>query len=1131
MNISQVKDTVESNLATGKFILSELEVASESVPQFLSELPDTLQFKSANSIVYLEDTSALRVENCLRGNWDVPGIAADTLQLQNTEVALVLKAGDTLVEPALSLSGSLQVPGLDPMCVTGTMSHPESWMIDFSISTEQLPSLTQIARLSGITGIEETLEKLHVSLPIVTAVRFGFNISTASFTYIGLEGSLCFGTSELDVLCMFTPDLIILGKIPDGRQILLSDLLAALSLDATSFPQVQIANLVFYLHPASQSYSFEIALQGDWGIEIGNRTTSLTRIGVEFGYAAQTITAAIFGEVSIDETSMFLDARLDETGNWKFRGGLSKGSTVKLRSVINTFLAGSLELPSSIPDMGCKDITLSFTPKTAELSFQACSDEPWNIPIGVDGLSISNINLSIEGTKGEDNKSQVKGNIGGTLNIGTTNFTATYDFPGDFALSGNIPSFKLSPLVQDLCGGDVVRGISLPPGVLDIELKDIAFNIAPQKGEMALSAGCEFGKAEIQIQRAEGGKWGFTVGFMPPEQWQFSALHPSLSALDRLKFSDTVLILASAKDESFALTTITTPGAVAIKPGLNLFATLRMAGLGVDELLKIESLTVYTLIGSDLRSLALEAQVEGEFALAKNVAFGDMKFCLKVVPPNFDVSLEGRVRAILDSSELNFIGALGIQITPPAFKAYMQATMQGCWQDPFGTKGLAITDVALDLGIAFPPLSPAIGFTGLLTIGTFKGAAAFKFDPTNPRSNMVAIAFNQLYLPDVYDAFCPPEIKNVIPADIAETVLNIGFEKVKIYIVPQATTIGEISFEQGISLAGIMHVWGLTASASVTIDQASGLLVQGVVDPIDIGGVFKLTGTDGTSGASLYLDLRTGAKPEIKIDGAVQLLGICSATTLRISGEEFYFFTTGKIFKLFEAAIEVRGGDLIKGDTIYIKAAMRNDLFAYLREKVAQEIKATANAATSQLTAAQQELTKGQNAINGLQEEINSAKARIYQLNCEIADKQRWYDNSPWWEKSWKWAELSAFAAPRYAEIGALYAKIGTLEAAKHVAFGALEVAKWALEGLKLTVGAAANVGTFITNFGLGGLIDIREARFEGTLNATAGGSVFLSVSLTFMNQPRDITLAFNFTDPLSSAKQLANLLLPALPA
>jgi hypothetical protein len=628
MDITQANQIVESNLAAGKFVLSEIEVASESIPQFLSELPLGLQFTQANSIVCLEGSSGLRVRHSTPGSWAMDGITAG--MLQNTVIDLLLTEDETEIKPEIFVSGSLQLPGLhQSMRVTGTLSQPESWVVDFSISTN-LPGFTDITSLFGIEETAEQLRQLDITLPTVTEMRIGFDINKASFTHIGLDGRICFGSSMLDVECMFTPELVIHGEIPDGEQILLSELLAALSLEPANFPQVEIADLEFYLQPASQSYSFDIALTGDWGIELGNTEVILTNLCTEFNYSAQAVTAAVTGKVMVDGTALLLGAHLDDKDNWNFSGGLDKGSTIKLRSVINAFLPGSLKLPDEVPDMSCKDIALTFAPKTGELSFKSSSADPWKIPIGVDGISVSDINLTIDRAITDEGQSQVTGCIGGKVNIGAVNFTATYNFPGDFILSGSIPTFKLSPLVQDLCGGDTVRSIPLPAGVIDVELKDIAFSVAPQKYEMVLSAGSDLGKTEIQIKRAAGGKWGFTVGFAPPERWQFSAIDPSLSVLDGLKFSDTAFILASGDDQSFELATIEMPGTdTSIKSGLNLFASLSMDGLGVDELLGIESVVIYAAIGSDPRKIVLEADIEGEFAIAENITFGHIEFQLK----------------------------------------------------------------------------------------------------------------------------------------------------------------------------------------------------------------------------------------------------------------------------------------------------------------------------------------------------------------------------------------------------------------------------------------------------------------------------------------------------------------------
>ncbi len=1284
MSITTLRKSIEDNLANGSFILDGLSLSNENASQLLADLPDALQFTSENSTVSSGDTW-LQVKHNLGGEWNLSGVTAGVIE--DMLLSLAIEENDSLVDVQAELLGSLKIPKLNrALSVSGSTSLIEG-MLDIEISTEDLPSFTDLAAAVGLDQAAKSFSDLNMAVPSVNGARFGFDINAKKITYLAVDGALRFGNGALDVSCSFMPDLSVTGSLPEDGGVGLGDIFSTLGIDASNFPDSGLSALNLSLAPTAKTYSFSIGLQNNWSIKLGSSSLSVAQVGVDLAHEAGTTTATITGEIAVDSTSIELSANLDDEGNWEFSGGTSEGSTIKLRSVINTFLPNAIDLPNEVPNMACTDVALTFKPSTSDLTFTASSADAWDIPVGVDGISISDINLNINRSKGGDGKSETTGSIAGTLNLGTASFTSTYEFPGDFVIAGSIPSFKLSPLVQDICGGDIVRGMSVPAGFMDVELKDIAFEINPKQKEMALSANSPMGQSEIQVKKMTDGKWGFTVGFVPPAKWKLSTINSSLSVLDDLKFSNTALILASSEDRSFELATIETPlDDVDIKPGLNLFASLSMKGLGVDELLKIDSLTIYAAIGTNPRNLTLEAQIEGEYNIDKNVAFGEIKFRLNVAPPAFGVMLLGTIHARIDKSELDFIGGLGIEAitTPPSFQARMTATMEGRWQDPMGAKGVAIMDVALDLGVAFPPIRPSIGIAGGLQVGSFIGAAAVKFDTANPGNTMVAIAFNQLYLTDIFDVFCPPVIKKAIPKNIVKTVLDIGYEDVSIYVVPQPTYIGELYFEQGIALKGTMYLWGLRVFASVKIDQATGILIEGNVEPIDIAGVIKIRGAGGKPGPSLYLDLRTGATPTIDISGSVELFGFVSETILQISDTEFYFLSVGKIYNLFEASLEIRGSDKTNGGSIYVKATMKNDLFAYLREKATKEIQAAANDAINKisdaqrkLTAAQNEVNKinkdiadmratvkkererdakrlkdaqnavssaqaevdrinseiakmrktvqaerdrdtknlsnarkavtdAQNKVNSLQKEIDSTKARISQLNKDISNKKKWYNKSKWYQKSYRWAEYSAYAASKGTEIGALYTKIGGIETAKATAVAALEVAKQTLRGMeaaaktipvdadprvaglfaaretangvleaakqtlkgmekaatsipidmdpriaalftaretangsleaaklvlagvKATVGAAAEAGEFIAKYGLGGLIDIREALFEGSLSATQGGRVSLAVKLTFMNKPQAFAFAFNFNDPLSSAKDLAKKLLPA---
>jgi len=222
-------------------------------------------------------------------------------------------------------------------------------------------------------------------------------------------------------------------------------------------------------------------------------------------------------------------------------------------------------------------------------------------------------------------------------------------------------------------------------------------------------------------------------------------------------------------------------------------------------------------------------------------------------------------------------------------------------------------------------------------------------------------------------------------------------------------------------------------------------------------------------------------------------------------------------------------------------------------------------AMVASLVAAQNVLTNAQNGLNAIDRDIQATYNRISQRNSEISWYYSWYNSAPWWEKGWKWAVLVAEVGWRAAEIGVLYAKIGALYVARAAAWAALEVAKAALrvaEGLvnwadpaldprvlglvtaratvwavlkvaegaiivaKAAVSGFSSVTQFIVQWGLGGIFNITSASFEANFNSITGRTVNLSANLVFLGTSQQVTFSFNFDDPLSCVKSLAESLL-----
>lgn len=143
--------------------------------------------------------------------------------------------------------------------------------------------------------------------------------------------------------------------------------------------------------------------------------------------------------------------------------------------------------------------------------------------------------------------------------------------------------------------------------------------------------------------------------------------------------------------------------------------------------------------------------------------------------------------------------------------------------------------------------------------------------------------------------------------------------------------------------------------------------------------------------------------------------------------------------------------------------------------------------------------------------------------------------------------EIGGLEAARLTATGVLKAAQGTLEvarrgavstpidldprvsglfAARETATAALTTAQFTLQTTQKAVGALAQVGTFITQNGLDALLFVNSASFSADLNSAAGGQVAMTLQLTYMRNPVNLTLNFNFNDPIGSARALAQQLL-----
>ena len=1281
--LSEIKQKIETNISQQVNPLEGISVDSTAIFGFFKDLAGDVGIDLGKVEISQPNKDSLTIAIAQKLTYPIAGDGAGSLELG--KIVVTLSQGETATLSAiLDLEGFLKLKSLDrSLSVQGSLSDPNSGILVLTVTSNGMPQLAELAAEIGISNFTESLKSVGLNLPVLDQISLGFELLNKKVTQISAKGSMTLGAGELDMTCDLLPAVVIQGGIKASSQITVADLFAGLPLDPSELPNSKLKTLQLVAQPKAKTYKSSFTLENNWEIDLGGATLALAGVNGQIDSVAEAVTAQFSGTVDINGTKLLLTSDYKSNSAIAFSGKMAPDQSVSLKTLVDKLMGGLVDLPDEVPNLDLTELDLSLTPKTGEFVVNAAAMDPWKIPVGINGLELDDITLNLNRSISENGKKTITGVIAGELEVAGTSFRSDYTFPGNFRLKGAVPSLKLSPVLQDLCGSSILRDIPVPTSVLAVDFSNITVTIAPQSKLFSLSANSPLGTVELMVKKIAS-QWGFVVGFLPPTSWKFSTIADELKVLDGLQFSNTALVLSSSDDRALALTSLEAASSdLTVTRGMNFIANLDMRGLGVDEILGIDGLRVYAAIGGKPSDIVLEAEIAGEFNLSDGVTFGDIKFRLQPAPSNFSLSLLGTVTTVLDDSTLAFVG--GMQVQPRS--ALFQASMLGTWNEPFNTKGVAIADVALDLGVSFPPPLPTIGIAGALQVGDFSGAVAVKFDSAMPSRSMLAVAFNRLYLMDVISTFCGASVARAIPSSLAKTVLDIGFEDVNIYIVPQATSIGELNFEQGFYLKGTLNFWGLQATSSLSIDYLEGTELKAEVEPINIGGIFKLSGAGGRPKPSLYFKLSPNptVPPTVDVSGVVELLGLRSETQLSFSDSGFYFLSSGKIFDLFESTLEVKGDDLKNGGSIWVKASMKNDLLSYLREKATEAIQAAADDATRELTKAQNdlsiaqdevdsldrkitnmrntiqrerdrdtqdlrnaqnnvtsaqnevdsldrkitnmrntiqrerdrdtqdfrnaqaELNKAEAEVNRIQGEINSTKSRIDKLNRDIKKKKRWYNKSNAFQKSYRWAEYSAYAAAKGVEITTLYSKIGGLEgtkatanialeaakqtlrvieagiktfpidadprivglfasretangileaakgfvkgieagiktfpidadprivgliASRETANGILEGAKLTLEGLKKSIGAIADVSKFIAEVGLGGLLDVKSAQFEGSLQATEGGSVMMAIELVFMQgQPQNLTLSFNFKNPQQAALDLAKKLLPA---
>ncbi|MEO1438505.1 MAG: hypothetical protein AAFV80_23400, partial [Bacteroidota bacterium] len=495
------------------------------------------------------------------------------------------------------------------------------------------------------------------------------------------------------------------------------------------------------------------------------------------------------------------------------------------------------------------------------------------------------------------------------------------------------------------------------------ELKETVFRHFPYKKKGYINGRSVLGQLETQIRKQEiKGKeeYNFVTGIALPEKVPFEKIHPSLKGLSLLKLNNAALVYAGKEARKTRLPLMLSMGSGEsdLKKGFNLLIGLDLAGVGLDDLLGMESLILRTVVAKNKKDFFLDALLDMELPIGPNAAFSQLIFRLQPDPKSFGISILGLMNVNIDKDELPFTGGMELQLATQ--KLNFQAGLEGTWNEPFGVKGLRLADVAMQMGASLAPGAPLpnVGLAGKMVIGDFEGEAAIVFDSRNPERSMLKAKFNEVALFSTINQFCRGKVMKKIPRDFKTMLNSFAIKDVDIHIAPQRTRILNQVYEEGVKLGGKVNVLGVEGGAMMDLDYKNGVLLEANMDPIDLG-VFKFKGEGRSKNPKLIMDLRLGKTAKYEMNGMVELLGLKAATDIEIIPTGFKFKIGGKVFSIFDANIEAEGAALSDANGFQLKAKMQNDLLNYFTQEVSKIIETSTDGAVKSLRKAQDKVKAG----------------------------------------------------------------------------------------------------------------------------------------------------------------------------
>ncbi|MEM7012257.1 MAG: hypothetical protein AAF585_12300, partial [Verrucomicrobiota bacterium] len=166
-------------------------------------------------------------------------------------------------------------------------------------------------------------------------------------------------------------------------------------------------------------------------------------------------------------TTVTLDADFD-LGPHRFHGVANFPGEFEFAAKLSDFalehflqsMASASDLLEQIPAFWFREADLVFNPATVAFQFHGWVDQDWTLPIGVNGLPLTDIELTLTRAAGRPMTAPLQGELRGILNIADAKIPVSHMIgEAVSAFTGDVRRLDMNLLIQQLCDGSCGRRI------------------------------------------------------------------------------------------------------------------------------------------------------------------------------------------------------------------------------------------------------------------------------------------------------------------------------------------------------------------------------------------------------------------------------------------------------------------------------------------------------------------------------------------------------------------------------------------------------------------------------------------------------------------------------------------------